>query len=140
MNFSQAVYVSCNNVNNNHVGPKLVKQNFPIALHTLREVISKRAVLAGLSIRLLEIQPRYVIFLQIEYVAEPSQLEFLRLLSDRARQRIKYNCKDSVAWGDKNNGLSKSIKIKADNGVEMHAESSNKFKPKLILDGCSVSI
>ncbi|XP_020632423.1 collagen alpha-1(II) chain-like [Orbicella faveolata] len=74
----------------------------------------------------------------IEYVAEPSQLEFLRLLSDRARQRIKYNCKDSVAWGDKNNGLSKSIKIKADNGVEMHAKSSNKFKPKLILDGCSV--
>lgn len=73
-------------------------------------------------------------------MAEPSQLEFLRLLSDRARQRIKYNCKDSVAWGDKNNGLSKSIKIKADNGVEMHAESSNKFKPKLILDGCSVSI
>ena len=81
-----------------------------------------------------------MIFLQIEYVAEPSQLEFLRLLSDRARQRIKYNCKDSVAWGDKNNGLSKSIKIKADNGVEMHAGSSNKFKPKLILDGCSVSI
>ena len=32
-----------------------------------------------------------------------------------------------------------SLKIKADNGVEMHAESSNKFKPKLILDDCSVS-
>lgn len=77
--------------------------------------------------------------LQIEYVNEPSQLEFLRLLSDRARQRIKYNCKDSVAWGDENRGFSKSLKIKADNGVEMHAESSNKFKPKLILDDCSVS-
>ena len=76
---------------------------------------------------------------QIEYVTEPSQLEFLRLLSDRARQRIKYNCKDSVAWGDKNNGFSMSLKIKADNGVEMHAGSSNKFKPKLILDDCSVS-
>ena len=32
-----------------------------------------------------------------------------------------------------------SLKIKADNGVEMHAGSSNKFKPKLILDDCSVS-
>jgi len=74
----------------------------------------------------------------IEYVSDPSQLEFLRLLSDRASQRIKYNCKDSVAWGDENNEFSKSIKIKADNGVEMHAKSSNKFKPKLILDGCSV--
>ena len=71
-------------------------------------------------------------------MSEPTQLEFLRLLSDRASQRIKYNCKDSVAWGDKNNEFSKSIKIKADNGVEMHADSSNKFKPKLILDGCSV--
>ena len=71
-------------------------------------------------------------------MSEPTQLEFLRLLSDRASQRVKYNCKDSVAWGDKNNEFSKSIKIKADNGVEMHAESSNKFKPKLILDGCSV--
>ena len=79
-----------------------------------------------------------IIYFQIEYASEPSQLDFLRLLSDRARQRIKYNCKDSVAWGDENNEFSKSIKIKADNGVEMHAESSNKFKPKLILDGCSV--
>ena len=35
--------------------------------------------------------------------------------------------------------FSKSVKIKADNGVEMHAESSNKFKPKVILDDCSVS-
>ncbi|XP_078355413.1 collagen alpha-2(I) chain-like [Oculina patagonica] len=74
----------------------------------------------------------------IEYVAETSQLEFLRLLSDRAKQRIKYNCKDSVAWSDEKNEFSKSIKIKANNGVEMHAESSNKFKPKLILDDCSV--
>ena len=72
-------------------------------------------------------------------MTEPSQLDFLRLLSDRARQRIIYNCKDSVAWGDEKNEFSKSVKIKADNGVEMHAGSSNKFKPKLIIDGCSVS-
>lgn len=44
-----------------------------------------------------------------------------------------------MAWGDENNGFSMSLKIKADNGVEMHAGSSNKFKPKLILDDCSVS-
>ncbi|RMX56377.1 hypothetical protein pdam_00004425, partial [Pocillopora damicornis] len=54
----------------------------------------------------------------IEYVSEPSQLEFLRLLSDRARQRIVYNCKDSVAWSDEKNEFSKSVKIKADNGVK----------------------
>lgn len=75
----------------------------------------------------------------IEYTSDPGQLEFLRLLSDRAKQRIKYNCKDSLAWSDRNDqSFNKSIIIKASNGIEMHAESSNKFKPKVILDGCAV--
>lgn len=79
--------------------------------------------------------------LQIEYTSDPGQLEFLRLLSDRAKQRIKYNCKDSLAWSDQNDqSFNKSIIIKASNGIEMHAESSNKFKPKVILDGCAVRI
>ena len=77
---------------------------------------------------------------QLEYVSEQSQLEFLQLLSDRARQRITYHCKNSVAWPEKssNEGI-KSIKMLTVNGLELHARSSNKFKPTLVGDDCAVS-
>ena len=73
-------------------------------------------------------------------MSEQSQLEFLQLLSDRARQRITYHCKNSVAWPEKssNEGI-KSIKMLTVNGLELHARSSNKFKPTLVGDDCAVS-
>ena len=79
-------------------------------------------------------------YAQLEYVSEQSQLEFLQLLSDRARQRITYHCKNSVAWPEKssNEGI-KSIKMLTVNGLELHARSSNKFKPTLVGDDCAVS-
>ncbi|XP_022779253.1 collagen alpha-2(I) chain-like, partial [Stylophora pistillata] len=76
---------------------------------------------------------------KLEYVSEQSQLEFLQLLSDRARQRITYHCKNSVAWPKKSSdeGM-KSIKMLTVNGLELHARSSNKFKPTLVGDDCTV--
>ena len=77
---------------------------------------------------------------QIKYVKFSSQLLFLRLLSDRARQTITYHCKNSIAWYDEQlKDVSKSIKIKTANGVIIHSSSSNKFKPRIITDDCRVS-
>ena len=76
---------------------------------------------------------------QLKYVSDFSQLEFLQLLSDRARQQITYHCKNSVAWPNGNSEDSaKSIKMLTINGLELHAKSSNKFKPKLLGDDCKV--
>ena len=78
---------------------------------------------------------------QMKYSFEPSQLVFLRLLSNRARQNITYHCRNSAAWFNKeNNGNTHSIKIMGDNGIEFHASSSNKFRPTIIRDECHVSI
>ncbi|EDO48996.1 predicted protein [Nematostella vectensis] len=68
----------------------------------------------------------------------PSQLAFLRLLSDRARQNVTYHCLNSAAWSSGKGDLNHSIKIKGDNGVELHASSSNKFKPQIIRDDCHI--
>jgi len=77
--------------------------------------------------------------IQLEYVSDFSQLEFLQLLSDRARQQITYHCKNSVAWPDgSSDDAAKSIKMLTINGLELHAKSSNKFKPKLLGDDCKV--
>lgn len=80
-------------------------------------------------------------FVQLEYVSEPSQLEFLQLLSERAHQQITYHCKNSVPWPHGNSDdVTKSIKMLTVNGLELHAKSSNKYKPKLVGDDCSVRL
>ena len=77
----------------------------------------------------------------MSYLGSTSQLAFLQLLSDRARQTIIYQCKNSAAWyNSETKGLSTSIKILSHNGVELHAGSSNKLKPNLLHDDCHVSI
>ena len=79
--------------------------------------------------------------LQMIYTFDPSQMTFLRLLSDRARQNITYHCRNSAAWFNKENSdYTHSIKIMGDNGIELHASSSNKFKPTIIRDDCHVSM
>jgi len=78
-------------------------------------------------------------FQKIKYVKFSSQLSFLRLLSDRARQNITYHCRDSVAWYDEQlNDVTKSIRIKTSNGVIIDSSSSNKFKPNVLTDNCRV--
>ena len=93
---------------------------------------------------LLSVHTKYIFLIclfpvQLEYVSDFSQLEFLQLLSDRARQQITYHCKNSVAWPDgSSDDAAKSIKMLTINGLELHAKSSNKFKPKLLGDDCKV--
>ena len=83
----------------------------------------------------------FVLFLKLEYVSDPSQLEFLQLLSDRASQQITYHCKNSIPWPDeKADGVTNSIKMLTVNGLELHAKSSNKFKPKLLGNDCMVRV
>ncbi|EDO49401.1 predicted protein, partial [Nematostella vectensis] len=76
---------------------------------------------------------------QFHYTSDPSQLLFLRLLSDRASQKITYHCRNSVAWYDsRSRDFDKSIKLKSGNGIELYAASSNKYKPTIIKDDCGV--
>lgn len=78
-------------------------------------------------------------FEKLKYVPRSSQLLFLRLLSDRAVQNITYHCKNSVAWHSEHlTDVKRSLKIKTANGVIIHSSSSNKFKPRVITDGCRV--
>ena len=76
---------------------------------------------------------------QIRYVSDSTQMTFLRLLSDRAKQTITYHCKNSVAWyNEESQDYEHSIKLMGDNGIELHASSSNKFKPRIVRDDCRV--
>ena len=78
-------------------------------------------------------------FFQLHYTSDPSQLEFLQLLSDRAHQRITYHCKNSIPWpNEASSDVIKSVKMLTINGLELHAKSSNKFKPRLVTNDCVV--
>lgn len=77
--------------------------------------------------------------LQFVYDCDPIQLTFLRLLSNHARQNITYHCLNSTAWfrqGSRN--YEHSIRLKADNGIEIHAKGTRKYKPTVVLDECQV--
>ena len=77
--------------------------------------------------------------LQFVYNCDPIQLTFLRLLSNHAKQTITYHCLNSTAWlrqGSVN--YEHSIRLKADNGIEIHAKGTRKYKPTVVLDECQV--
>lgn len=76
---------------------------------------------------------------KLHYTSDPSQLEFLQLLSDRAHQRITYHCKNSIPWpNEASSDVIKSVKMLTINGLELHAKSSNKFKPRLVTNDCVI--
>jgi len=76
---------------------------------------------------------------QFVYDCDPIQLTFLRLLSDRAKQSITYHCLNSTAWSQQGSGnYEHSIKLKADNGIEMHAKGTRKYTPTIVLDECKI--
>lgn len=73
------------------------------------------------------------------YDCDPTQLTFLRLLSDHAKQSITYHCLNSSAWFKQSSGsYQHSIKLKADNGIEIHASGTKKYAPTIVLDECKV--
>ena len=78
-------------------------------------------------------------FQQFIYDCDPTQLTFLRLLSDHAKQSITYHCLNSTAWFKQSSGsYQHSIKLKADNGIEIHASGTKKYAPTIVLDECKV--
>ncbi|XP_015749508.1 PREDICTED: collagen alpha-1(II) chain-like [Acropora digitifera] len=73
------------------------------------------------------------------YDCDPLQLKFLRLRSDIAKQSITYHCLNSTAWFNQEYGNYKhSIKLKGDNGIEMHAEGTRKYTPNIVMDECKI--
>ncbi|CAH3190575.1 unnamed protein product, partial [Porites evermanni] len=73
------------------------------------------------------------------YDCDPTQLTFLRLLSDHAKQSITYHCLNSTAWFKQSSGsYQHSIKLKADNGIEIHASGTKKYAPTIVLDECKI--
>lgn len=78
--------------------------------------------------------------LQFAYDCDPIQLTFLRLLSNHAKQTITYHCLNSTAWFREGSGnYEHSIRLKADNGIEIHAKGTRKYKPTVVLDECQVT-
>ena len=78
-------------------------------------------------------------FPQFVYDCDPLQLKFLQLRSDIAKQSITYHCLNSTAWFNQEYGNYKhSIKLKGDNGIEMHAEGTRKYTPNIVMDECKV--
>lgn len=76
---------------------------------------------------------------QFVYDCDPIQLTFLRLLSNRAKQIITYHCLNSSAWFKQSTGnYEYSIKLKAENGIEIHAQGTKKYKPTILLDECKI--
>ena len=81
------------------------------------------------------------LYLQFVYECDPIQLTFLRLLSNHAKQSITYHCLNSTAWFKQRSGnYDYSIKLKAENGIEIHAKGTRKYKPTIVLDECKVRI
>lgn len=79
--------------------------------------------------------------MQFWYNCDPIQLIFLRLLSDHAKQSIIYHCLNSTAWYKQETGNNEhSIKLRADNGIEIHAQGTRKYAPTIVMDECKVTI
>jgi hypothetical protein len=79
-------------------------------------------------------------YFQIQYSVDGNQIRFLQMFSAKGWQNITYHCRNSVAWNDENNSKTNSIKLRGDNGMEYHALSAKKFRPKVIKDDCNVSV
>lgn len=74
------------------------------------------------------------------YAAEIRQLKVMKLFSTRARQEVKYFCKNSHAWFNNKGGMArKTVKFLTDNEYELHGHSVDMpLKPEVVSDGCQI--
>ena len=82
---------------------------------------------------------RLYIVLQISYKGVgKTQLNFLRLLSEKAVQNFTYYCSGSVAWYDNvAKSYEKAIRLQGDND-DVIGYQKNRFSIKVLHDGCQV--
>jgi len=69
---------------------------------------------------------------EIEYTANPIQMNFLRLYSTRGHQNITYHCLKSVAFNQKD-----SIKLKSVNEMDYNMKSKLSLRPKILQNTCN---
>lgn len=69
-------------------------------------------------------------------------MKVMKLFSTRARQEVKYFCKNSHAWFNSKGGMArKTVKFLTDNEYELHGHSVDMpLKPEVVSDGCQVRI
>ena len=77
---------------------------------------------------------------QINYIADEIQMKHLRLNSRTVRQNITYHCRNSNAYKNADGKEMTFVKFMSDDQVEMHRGSHSKNQPKVLLDGCNVSV
>lgn len=69
------------------------------------------------------------------------QMKVMKLFSTRARQTVKYFCKNSHAW-KKATGkvIHKTVKFLTDNEKEIHGHSYDAEMTPEVEDGCKVNL
>lgn len=73
---------------------------------------------------------------QFTYLADDTQVAFLRLLSKRVKQTITYKCLNSRAWDETGK---KSIALIGNDLQKITMTSSKYYKPKVLINDCNVS-
>ena len=67
---------------------------------------------------------------KLDYIEEPTQMTFLRLLSTHARQRVTYYCKN----------IAGNPIFLSSSDVELVDDDTSKFSYRIVEDGCTVSV
>lgn len=78
--------------------------------------------------------------MQFTYKADNNQLSFLQLLSSSASQEITYHCKNSIAVFDASKrSFRNALRLMTISDTELNARGNNKFRYRVVEDGCKVS-
>lgn len=79
--------------------------------------------------------------LQFTYKIDKIQLNFLQLMSNRAEQRITFNCLNSVAfYNQANSTFDQAIKMLTSDENVLTADSESRLAYSVLSDNCQVSV
>ena len=98
------------------------------------------SIVSQMQYRVVHLQC-FVLYDQVLYAAELRQLKMMKLLSTRARQTVKYFCRNSHAW-KKPSGkfIHKTVKFLTDNENEIHGHSRDAEVMPEVEDDCKVRL